>query len=68
VLGGETIAESDRAFRVLSLPGKDELRAKFLATLNAVPQNFLALLNAAPQNFMYLLAAREQGLKGDDGK
>jgi large subunit ribosomal protein L10 len=47
------------------LPGKDELRAKFLATLNAVPQNFLALLNAAPQNFMYLLAAREQGLKGE---
>jgi large subunit ribosomal protein L10 len=46
------------------LAGKDELRAKFLATLQAVPQNFLALLNAAPQNFMYLLAAREEGLKG----
>jgi len=45
------------------LPGKDELRAKFLATLQAVPQNFLALLNAAPQNFMYLLAAREEAMK-----
>jgi large subunit ribosomal protein L10 len=49
------------------LPGKDELRAKFLATLQAVPQNFLALLIAAPQNFMYLLAAREEQAKGDKG-
>jgi large subunit ribosomal protein L10 len=45
------------------LPGKDELRSKFLATLQAVPQNFLALLIAAPQNFMYLLAAREEQAK-----
>jgi len=45
------------------LPGKDELRATFLATLQAVPQSFLALLNAAPQNFMYLLAAREEKMK-----
>jgi large subunit ribosomal protein L10 len=44
------------------LPGRDELRATFLATLQAVPQNFLRLLNAAPQNFVYLLAAREGGL------
>jgi large subunit ribosomal protein L10 len=45
------------------LPGKDELRATFLATLLAVPQNFVRLLNAAPQNFVYLLAARESGMK-----
>lgn len=50
-----------------SLPGKDELRAQFLATLIAVPQNFLRLLNAAPQNFAYLLAAREEQLKGSGG-
>jgi large subunit ribosomal protein L10 len=41
------------------LPGKDELRATFLATLLAVPQNFLRLTLAAQQNFAYLLAARE---------
>ena len=35
-----------------NLPGRDELRATFLATLLAVPQNFLRLLNASPQNFM----------------
>jgi large subunit ribosomal protein L10 len=46
-----------------TLPGKDELRATFLATLLAVPQNFVRLLNAAPQNFVYLLAARESGMK-----
>jgi large subunit ribosomal protein L10 len=44
------------------LPGKDELRATFLATLLAVPQNFLRLTTAAQQNFAYLLAAREEAL------
>jgi large subunit ribosomal protein L10 len=43
-----------------TLPGKDEMRATFLATLLAVPQNFLRLTAAAPQNFLYLLAARER--------
>src|SRR6476659_2126447 len=42
------------------LPGKDELRATFLATLLAVPQNFLRLTTAAQQNFVLLLAARER--------
>lgn len=46
-----------------NLPGRDELRAMFLATLLAVPQNFVRLLNAAPQNFVYLLASRESALK-----
>ena len=51
-----------------TLPGRDELRATFLATLQAVPQNFLRLLNAAPQNFVYLLAAREEAQKGAAGE
>ncbi len=46
-----------------ALPGKDEARATFLATLLAVPQNFLRLLNAAPQNFVYLLAARRDAIE-----
>jgi large subunit ribosomal protein L10 len=50
------------------LPGKDELRATFLATLLAVPQNFVRLTIAAQQNFAYLLAAREAELgKGASG-
>jgi large subunit ribosomal protein L10 len=50
------------------LPGKDELRATFLATLLAVPQNFLRLTTAAQQNFAYLLAAREAELSKDGDK
>jgi large subunit ribosomal protein L10 len=45
-----------------NLPGKDELRATFLATLLAVPQNFLRLTTAAQQNFALVLAARERAL------
>jgi large subunit ribosomal protein L10 len=48
------------------LPGKDEARAIFLATLLAAPQSFLRLLNAAPQNFMYLLSAQEEQLKAGE--
>src|SRR5262245_8530184 len=50
------------------LPGKDELRASFLALLVAAPQNFLALLAAAPQQMLGVLAAREQALAEGDGK
>jgi large subunit ribosomal protein L10 len=49
-----------------ALPGRDELRATFLATLLAVPQNFLRLTTAAQQNFLYLVAAREADMgKGE---
>lgn len=41
------------------MPGKDEMRGMFLATLNAVPQTFVRLLIAAPQSFVYLLQARQ---------
>lgn len=51
-----------------TMPGKDEARATFLATLLAVPQNFLRLLSAAPQNFVHLLAAREDALKNGENK
>ena len=50
------------------LPGKDELRATFLATLLAVPQNFLRLTTAAQQSFTCLLAARERALSEEGGK
>jgi large subunit ribosomal protein L10 len=50
-----------------TLPGRDELRATFLATLLAVPQNFLRLTTAAQQNFALLLAARERALE-ESGK
>ena len=57
-----------KGVEVLSaLPGRDELRATFLATVLAVPQNFVRLLNATPQNFLYLLSARKDALEGAAG-
>ena len=44
------------------LPGKDELRAKLLATFQAPATEMVRLLAAAPMNFMYLLAAQEKAL------
>src|SRR5438477_12438682 len=43
--------------QLASMPGKDELRAMPLATLQAPLQQFVALLNAPAQNFVYVLAA-----------
>ena len=46
-----------------NMPGKDELRAQLLATLQAPLQNFVMLLNAPAQNFVYLLSAKENDAK-----
>src|SRR5580693_3380585 len=43
--------------QLASMPGKNELRAMLLATLQAPLQNFVALLQAPAQNLVYLLAA-----------
>jgi large subunit ribosomal protein L10 len=49
--------------QLATMPGKDELRAKLLATLQAPLQNFVMLLNAPAQNFVYLLSAKENESK-----
>jgi large subunit ribosomal protein L10 len=46
--------------QLATMPGKDELRAMLLATLQAPLQQFVALLQAPTQNFVYLLAAKER--------
>lgn len=46
--------------QLATMPGKDELRALLLATMQAPLQNFVALLAAPTQNFVYLLAAKER--------
>jgi large subunit ribosomal protein L10 len=43
-----------------TMPGKDELRAKLLATFMAPATDLVRTLSAGPQNFMYLLAAKER--------
>jgi large subunit ribosomal protein L10 len=51
--------------QLATMPGKNELRATLLATLQAPLQSFVALLAAPSQNFVYVLSAKERG--GQDG-
>jgi large subunit ribosomal protein L10 len=51
-----------------TLPSRDEMRATFLATLLAVPQNFLRLTTAAQQSLLLLLSARERALGEEEKK
>ena len=46
--------------RLATMPGKNELRAMLLATMQAPLQNFVALLAAPSQNFVYVLSAKER--------
>lgn len=46
------------------MPGKNELRAMLLATMQAPMQNFVALLQAPAQNLAYLLDARRRDQGG----
>ncbi|QQR91669.1 MAG: 50S ribosomal protein L10 [Myxococcales bacterium] len=45
-----------------NLPGKDEIRAQLLATLQAAASDLVRQLNAAGQNFAHVLSARERSL------
>jgi large subunit ribosomal protein L10 len=60
VLPGDKV-ESDLA----SMPGKNELRASLLATLQSPLCQFLQILQAPASNFAYLLKAKED--KGKEG-
>jgi len=46
--------------QLATMPGKNELRASLLATLQAPLQQFVALLQAPAQNLVYVLAAKER--------
>ena len=46
--------------QLATMPGKNELRATLLATMQAPLQSFVALLQAPAQNFAYLLSAKER--------
>jgi large subunit ribosomal protein L10 len=54
VLDGEAVAN-----QLATMPGKDELRAKLLATMQAPAQQFVRQLAVPAQNFVYLLKAKE---------
>jgi large subunit ribosomal protein L10 len=46
--------------QLATMPGKNELRALLLSTMQAPLQNFVALLAAPTQSFVYLLFAKER--------
>jgi large subunit ribosomal protein L10 len=46
--------------QLATMPGKNELRAMLLMTLQAPAQKLLAQLGSAPQNFLYVLKAKEE--------
>jgi large subunit ribosomal protein L10 len=60
ILEGEILDKHRVENELATLPGKDELRAKLLATFQAPLQQFVALLQAPAQNFVYALVAKEQ--------
>jgi len=62
LLDGKAVSE-----QLATMPGKDELRAKLLATFQAPMQNFVMLLNAPAQNFAYLLSAKKDELEKKAG-
>lgn len=49
--------------QLASMPGKNEIRAQFLATLQAPAESLVRLLQAPAQNLTYAFAAREEQLK-----
>lgn len=59
LIDGQVIAAEAVESQLATMPGKDELRAMLLATLQAPLTQFVQQLNAPAQNFVYLLKAKE---------
>ncbi|WP_457597145.1 50S ribosomal protein L10 [Hydrogenimonas sp.] len=52
-----TVLSADDVLALSKLPGKDELRAKLLGTMAAVPTGLVRVLNGVPQKLVYALQA-----------
>lgn len=59
LIEGQLLSPEAVESQLASMPGKDELRATLLATLQAPLTQFVQQLNAPLQNFAYLLKAKE---------
>jgi large subunit ribosomal protein L10 len=60
LLDGQVLSAKAVEDQLATLPSKDEMRARFLATLNAPAQRFVMLLNAPAREFVGVLAAKER--------
>ena len=56
----EGVLDAKGVESLATMPGKDELRAKLLATFMAPATDLVRTLSAGAQNFMYLLSAKER--------
>ena len=59
-----TVLDSKGVEGLATMPGKDELRAKLLATFMAPATDLVRTLSAGAQNFVYLLSAKERAAEG----
>lgn len=64
VIDGNVIDGDAVVNQLATMPGKDELRAKLLATLQAPAQQFVRLMQAPAQNFVHLLNAKKAKEEG----
>lgn len=60
LIDGQLVAADRVETDLANMPGKDELRAMLLATLQAPLTQFVQQLAAPSQNFVYLLKAKEE--------
>jgi large subunit ribosomal protein L10 len=60
LIEGQLLDDKAVEGQLAMMPGKKELQAMLLATLQAPLQNFVALLQAPAQNLAYLLSAKEK--------
>jgi large subunit ribosomal protein L10 len=64
LIEGQLLDANGVETQLATMPGKNELRAMLLATMQAPLQQFLQQLNAPAQNFVYLLKANEDAAGG----
>lgn len=60
LIEGQILSPEAVEDQLATMPGKDELRATLLATMQAPLQQFVQQLNAPLQNFAYVLKAKEE--------
>ena len=60
LLDGEVLTAKAVEDQLATLPSKDEMRARLLATLNAPAQRFVMLLNAPARELVGVLAAKQR--------
>lgn len=66
LIDGRVLNAQDVEDKLAKMPGKQELRASLLATMQAPMQEFVRLLNAPAQNLAYLLDAKRRKDAGEE--